>query len=163
MNRKINPFSKKVSQERRGTAIYPCLPWQGLTEISHLQAGQEAKRAQKAGECGDVWETNFWTLRHLLGLTSHISLWCLIQLCEFIRIVFHPVPKRLQIMQNIFTFQSLKILFLNYVFKRREILLLLLITRQFLQNIYALKGCTNLYFTANYWSATIPKLEKVCK
>lgn len=106
---------------------------------------------------------NFWTLRHLLGLTSHISLWCLIQLCEFIRIVFHPVPKCLQIMQNIFTFQSLKIHFLNYVFKWREILLLLLIAWQFLQNIYALKGCTNLYFIANYWIATIPNLEKVCK
>lgn len=50
---------------------------------------------------------------HLLCLTGHISLWSLIQLCEFIRIVFHPVPKCLQVTQNIFTFLSLK----NIVFE----------------------------------------------
>lgn len=100
---------------------------------------------------------------HLLCLTSHIGLRRLVQLCELIRIVFHPVPKCLQIMQNIFTFQSLKRCFSNYVFKWREILLLLLITRHFLQNTHALKGWANTYFIVNYWIATTPQLDKVCK
>lgn len=153
-----------MSQEREDIAIYPCLPSERLIEICFLFAG--CTRSRECTKCKWMWGS----LRNqLLNTMSLVMPYQPYQSVVFDTALwirqdsFPPSSKMPADNAKHLYIPELKNIFLNYVFKCREIVLLLLITRHFLQNIYASKGCTNFYFTLNYWIATITILEKVCK